>query len=82
MAAITIKVLGTGCAKCRKLEDIVRKVVAEDGLDAEVLKVEDIDGILAYGVMATPALVVDEQVVSVGRVPSPRKVRRWLEAAG
>ena len=63
-----IKVLGTGCAKCKKQYDEAVKAVAETGVAAEVEKVEDIDEILGFGVMMTPALVIDEQVVISGRV--------------
>lgn len=65
-----IKILGTGCAKCNALEAAARAVVTEKGLDATVTKVEDIMEIMTYGVMITPALVVDGKVVVKGRVPS------------
>lgn len=78
-----IKVLGTGCAKCKKQYDEAAKAVAETGVAAEVEKVEDIDDILGYGVMMTPALVIDEQVVASGRVASSRDVAALLaKAAG
>jgi len=75
-----IKVLGPGCSKCVTLERIAREAVAELGLDATIEKVEDYPTIAAYGVMATPALVVDERVVSSGRVPTPAHVRELLSA--
>ncbi len=65
-----IKVLGTGCPKCKALEKAAREAVAEMGITAEVEKVEDIVKIMGYGVMHTPALVVDEKVVLSGRVPT------------
>jgi len=64
-----IKVLGTGCAKCKSLEKITRKAVEELSLDASVEKVEDIQQIMEYAVMRTPALVIDEKVVLSGKLP-------------
>lgn len=69
-----IKVLGTGCQKCLTLEKAVKDVVAENGIDAVVSKVEDIVQIMGYGVMATPALVIDGKVVVKGRVPSSKEI--------
>ena len=65
-----IKILGTGCAKCQKLEQLTREVVAALALDATIDKVTDPGEIAAWGVMATPALVLDDRVVAAGRVPS------------
>lgn len=65
-----IKVLGSGCANCEKLEGLATKAVADLGIDAEIVKVTDIGQIMAYGVMSTPALVVDEELKLAGRVPS------------
>ena len=67
---MVIKVLGSGCANCQKLEGLATKAVAELGLDAEIVKVTDIGEIMAYGVMSTPALVIDEELKLAGRVPS------------
>ncbi len=69
-----IKVLGTGCPKCKALEKVARDAVAEMGINADVEKVEDIVKIMGYGVMHTPALVVDEKVVLSGRVPSTSQI--------
>lgn len=74
-----IKVLGPGCPKCRALEEEVRKAMAELGLPARVEKVTDIREIVNYGVILTPALVVDGRVVSSGRVPSREEIKRWLQ---
>lgn len=74
-----IKVLGTGCANCKKLEAHTREAVKELGIDATVEKVEDVQGIIAYGVMKTPALVVDEKVKSMGRVLSVEDVKQLLK---
>ena len=73
-----IKILGTGCPKCKALEKVTRDVVAEIGLDANVTKVEDIMDIMKYGVMTTPALVVDGKVVMKGHVPSKEEVKQLL----
>lgn len=77
-----IKVLGPGCANCRNLEEAARAAVAELGLDATVEKVTDYAIIAGYGVMSTPGLVVDDQVVLAGRVPTVAQVRDLLTAAG
>jgi len=73
-----IKVLGTGCPKCKALEKATRDVVAELGLDANVSKVEDIMDIMSYGVSSTPALVVNEKVVLKGRMPSTSELKELL----
>ncbi len=68
-----IKVLGTGCANCRNLEQMVRRTVADLKLDAEVEKVEDIMKIISYGVRRTPAIVIDEKLVHCG-IPSEKEL--------
>ena len=73
-----IKVLGTGCAKCKALEKLTREVVEQNGINATVTKVEDIYQIMKYGVMTTPALVVDEKVVIKGRIPSSEEIKQLL----
>lgn len=75
---MVIKVLGSGCANCKKLEENTKKAVAELGIDATIEKVEDFKKILAYGVMKTPALVVDEKVKVMGRVPSSDEIKKYL----
>lgn len=75
-----IKVLGPGCAKCNQTADIVRDAVAEAGIAASVEKVTDIMEIAGYGVFVTPAVVVDGEVKSVGKVPKKEDVREWLGA--
>ena len=73
-----IKVLGRGCANCMKLEAMVHEVVAEKGLDAKLVHVQDEREIVSYGVMKTPGLVVDGKVVSYGRIPSKEEIAGWL----
>lgn len=73
-----IKVLGTGCARCKKLEQITRNVVDEMGLDAKIEKVEDIYKIMQFGVMQTPALVVNGKVVLAGRLPKNEELTNLL----
>jgi len=76
-----IKVLGTGCAKCRAVEKEVKEVVAELGIEAQVEEVKDMARILEYKVMMTPGLVIDGKVVSSGRVPSKNDVKKMIEEA-
>lgn len=76
-----IKILGPGCTKCITLERITREVVDALSLDAAIEKVEDYAAILGYGVTSTPALVVDDRVVSSGRVPTPAHIRELLTTA-
>ncbi len=73
-----IEILGSGCAKCNKLKELVEKVVNEAGIDAEIVKVEDINRILDHGVMITPGLVVDGEVKVAGKIPSENKIKEWL----
>ena len=73
-----IKVLGTGCAKCKDLEENAKLAVKELGLDAKVEKVEDIVEIMKYGVMKTPGLVVDEKVIIKGRLASTDEIKEIL----
>jgi small redox-active disulfide protein 2 len=74
-----IEILGTGCSKCNKTKEIVEKAVKETGVDAEIIKVEDLDKILGYGVMVTPALVVDGEVKVAGKVPSVDEIKKWIK---
>jgi len=73
-----IKILGSGCKKCNELEDNVKNAVAELGLDANITKVTDYKEIAKYGVMTTPALVIDEKVVSKGKVLKKNEVEELL----
>lgn len=74
-----IKVLGPGCAKCQQTEKIVKEAVAESGVDAHVEKVTDIMKIAGYGVVVTPAVVVDGEVKSVGKIPKKEDVLAWIK---
>lgn len=78
---LTIKVLGSGCANCKRVEQIARKVVSEMGIEADVIKVTDYNDIMAYNVLSTPGLVVNEKLVSSGRIPTPAEVTTWLANA-
>jgi small redox-active disulfide protein 2 len=78
MIKMVIKILGTGCAKCKKLAANAQQAVNEMGIEATIEKVEKIEEIMEYGVMKTPALVVDEQVKVMGRVPSPEDIKKYL----
>lgn len=75
---ISIKVLGPGCANCEKLESLARSAVANLGLEAQIDKVTDFGEIMQYNVLATPGLVIDEQLVSAGRIPSKGEITTWL----
>ena len=78
---LDIKVLGPGCANCRKLEEIVHEALAATGVEAEVTKVTDMGQIVAYDVLKTPGLVINEKLVSSGRIPTPQTVAEWIRAA-
>ena len=73
-----IKILGSGCAKCNQLTEAVKAVIASEGIDASVEKVQDIQKIMAYNVLSTPALVVDEEVRCKGRVPERDELKALL----
>lgn len=74
-----IKVLGTGCKKCVSLKENTEQVIKESGIDAEIIKVENMKDIISYGVMQTPALVIDEKVVSYGKVLKPNDIAKLIE---
>ncbi len=81
MHAITIKVLGPGCSNCRRLEEQARKAVEQLGIEAQIVKVSDVDAILAYDVLSTPGLVINDKVVSSGRIPASAAIAAWLKEA-
>jgi small redox-active disulfide protein 2 len=76
-----IKILGPGCVNCQKVEKLVREAVAEVGVAANIEKVSDIMKIAKYGVFGTPAVVVDGEVKSVGKIPKKEEITAWLRTA-
>ncbi|MBW1643844.1 MAG: TM0996/MTH895 family glutaredoxin-like protein [Deltaproteobacteria bacterium] len=74
-----IKVLGPGCPKCQETERLVREVVAESSVDAKIEKVTDLMKIAGYGVFGTPAVVVEGEVKSVGKIPKKEEIKTWIE---
>jgi len=74
-----IKILGPGCSKCQQVEKIVKKTVAESGVNARVEKVTDVMEIAGYGVFGTPAVVINDEVKCVGKIPKKEEIRSWLE---
>jgi small redox-active disulfide protein 2 len=75
-----IKILGSGCPNCKRLEKLAREAVAELGIEANITKVQEFDQIMAYDIVSTPAMVVDEQVVVSGRVPRKTEMMALLQA--
>lgn len=76
---MNVKVLGTGCSNCKNTIKLIEEVAREKGVAIEVVKVEEIQDIMRYGVMSTPGVVIEEQVVHAGGVPSRAKVEGWLQ---
>ncbi len=74
-----IEILGTGCARCQQLEELVRSLVAESGVEADISKVQDISKILSYGVLTTPGLVINGDVKVAGKIPSAEQIKGWLK---
>jgi small redox-active disulfide protein 2 len=73
-----IEILGTGCPKCKKLTEITKETVSELGIDVEIVKVDKIDEIMKYDVMITPALAIDKEIKSAGRIPSKDEIKKWI----
>ena len=76
-----IKILGIGCANCKRVESVARQVVEEMGVEATITEVTDMAKIVSYDIVTTPGLVIDEQVVSSGRIPSKAEVTTWVTNA-
>ena len=77
---LTVKILGSGCANCKKRQAVAREGAALAQVEAEFVKVTDMNDILAFNVMSTPALVINDKVVSSGRIPSLADIQKWLTA--
>jgi len=75
---LTIKVLGSGCANCKKLEAITREAIEEMGIDADVVKVTEYPEIMKYPILSTPGLVINEKLVSSGRIPPKAEITTFL----
>jgi small redox-active disulfide protein 2 len=73
-----IKVLGTGCKKCEQTKKIIDEVITQENFDAYTTKVEDVQEIMKYGVMMTPAIVINEEVKLVGKIPTKKDILSWL----
>ncbi|MBP7016282.1 MAG: thioredoxin family protein [Deltaproteobacteria bacterium] len=73
-----IEILGVGCAKCHKLEEMVRDIASKEGVNADISKVEDFKQIMNYGVMTTPALVIDGKVKAAGKIPSAEDIKKFI----
>jgi small redox-active disulfide protein 2 len=78
---ITIKILGPGCANCRRLEELARKAAQDLGVEAEFVKVSDANSILEYDILSTLGLVINDKVVSSGRIPAPASIQAWIKEA-
>lgn len=76
-----IKILGMGCPKCKRVERLAKEAANEVGVNATFTKVEDMDAIMAYEVMSTPALVIDEELKATGRIPRKEEIAEWIRAA-
>jgi small redox-active disulfide protein 2 len=75
---LTVKILGSGCANCKKLEAVAREAASASQVEAEFLKVTDMQQIMAYDLLSTPGLVVNDKLVSSGRIPTVAEVQKWL----
>ena len=77
---LNIKILGSGCPNCKRLEAVTRKVVADAGVQAEIEKVTDYSQIMAYDILSTPGLVINGKLVAAGRIPREQEIAAWLAA--
>jgi len=78
-AFMEIKILGPGCPKCRQTEEIVKQAIAEEGITANIEKVTDVMKIAGYGVFGTPAVIIDGEVKSVGKIPKKEEIKIWIK---
>ena len=78
---ITVKVLGSGCPNCKRLEQVARNAAEHNSIKAEFIKVTSMNDIMAYPILSTPALVINEKVVSFGRIPAEEEIAGWLAEA-
>ncbi len=76
-----IKILGSGCAKCKRLEELAREAVSELSLQASIAHVTDMNAIMAYPILSTPGLVINEQLKTSGRLPRKEEIIAWLKEA-
>jgi small redox-active disulfide protein 2 len=76
-----IKILGSGCANCKRVEQIAHQVITDMNIEAQVIKVTDYADMMAYNVISTPGVVINEKVVSTGRIPTPAEMTTWLTNA-
>ena len=78
---LTVKILGSGCANCKRLEQLAQSVVKELDVEVSIEKVTDYAEIMRYPILSTPGLVIDEKLVSAGRIPSQAEVTTWITTA-
>jgi small redox-active disulfide protein 2 len=78
---LNIKILGSGCANCKKLEAVAREAAQNLNIHAEFEKITDMDKMLTYDILATPSLVINEKVVSSGKIPTVVEIQGWISAA-
>ncbi len=77
---LTVKILGSGCANCKKLEAVAREAASAANLPADFIKVTDMQQIMAYDLLSTPGLVINDKLVSSGRIPTQAEVQKWMAA--
>lgn len=78
---LNVKILGKGCANCKKLEEVARNAAASAGIEAEFEKVTDMNEIMSYDVLGTPALVINGKVVSTGKIPAQSTIVNWMQTS-
>lgn len=75
-----IVVYGTGCANCQALENNAKKAIEESGVDAEIVKIQEMDQIFEAGITGTPGLAIEGEIKSMGRIPSVNEIKKWIES--